>query len=69
MTNFDSNLIAMLEYSIQKHGADKPVTLSHLLNIVKMAQKMSISQAEEYDRQLDQAYNETMADAYRYGKD
>lgn len=69
MRNFDSYLIAVLEKSIEKHGAEKPLTLSHFLNLVKLAQKMAIEAAEKNDRFLDEAYNETMADAYRYGHD
>jgi len=69
MKNFDSYLIAVLEKSIEKHGPDKPLTLSHLLNLVKLAQKTAIDAAEENDHFLDQAYNETMMDAYKYGHD
>jgi hypothetical protein len=32
-------LIKTLEDSVAKNGGDKPVTLSHLLNICKMAEK------------------------------
>ena len=42
MQNFDSYLIAVLEKSIEKHGAEKPLTLSHFLNLVKLAQKKAI---------------------------
>ena len=69
MRNFDSYLIAVLENSIKKHGADKPLTLSHFLGLVKLAQKKAIEAADKCDRELDEIYNETMADAYRYGHD
>lgn len=69
MKNFDSHLIYVLEKSIEKHGAEKPLTLSHFLNLVKLAQKTAIDAAEQNDRLLDQAYSEVMMDSYRYGHD
>jgi len=32
-------LIEVLEASVEKHGPDKPVTLGHLLNLLKYAEK------------------------------
>lgn len=34
-----SKLIEILEASVKKNGKDKPVTLGHLLAILKMAEK------------------------------
>lgn len=36
----EKTIIKILEKSIEKHGADKPVTLGHLLGIIKLAQKI-----------------------------
>lgn len=68
MNNFDSYLITVLEKSIEKHGPDKPLTLSHFLGLVKLAQKKAIEHSEREDKFLDDTYNEVMADAYRYGR-
>lgn len=42
-------LIEILEASVKKNGADKPITLGHLLNIVKKAQKTLIKEDFESD--------------------
>ena len=55
-------LIQMLTASGEKHGFDKPLTISHLLNILKFAQKVEYKKAEEEDRLLDEAYMEILAD-------
>jgi len=34
-------LIEILEHSVKKNGPDKPVTLGHLLNLIKLANKES----------------------------
>lgn len=39
----------VLEASVTKHGPDKPLTLGHLLNIIKLADKQE-SEARERDR-------------------
>lgn len=36
----EQTIIKILEKSIEKHGADKPVTLGHLLGIIKLAKKI-----------------------------
>jgi len=40
-------LIEVLEHSVKKNGADKPVTLGHLLNLVRLADKIEEKEADE----------------------
>jgi hypothetical protein len=42
-------LIEVLEHSVKKNGADKPVTLGHLLNLVRLADKI---EQEEDDNDM-----------------
>jgi hypothetical protein len=39
-------LIEVLEHSVKKNGADKPVTLGHLLNLVRLADKIEEKEAD-----------------------
>lgn len=48
--------IQVLEISVQRNGADKPLTLGHLLNITKMVQK----KLEQEDITLQKAFDEIM---------
>lgn len=50
-------LIKILELSVTKNGPDKPVTLGHLLNIVKLAAKEKSRNIEAEERRLDGLYN------------
>jgi hypothetical protein len=42
-------LIEVLEHSVKKNGADKPVTLGHLLNLVRLADKIEQKEADKND--------------------
>ena len=44
-------LIEILEASVIKHGGGQPLTLSHLLNIVKKAQRELEQEADDEDEQ------------------
>ena len=65
--NFHDYLISVLEHSIQKHGPDKPLTLSHLLGIVKMARDIKEMQDDDAEAFLEQVRNEVFQDQHRYG--
>lgn len=43
-----TRLKIVLEKSIAKHG-NKPLTLQHLVNIIKMIQKEEIEEQEKFD--------------------
>jgi len=45
------NLIAVLELSVRRNGPDTPLTLGHLLNIIKMVDRVEVGQIE---REIDQ---------------
>jgi hypothetical protein len=60
-------LIKVLEISIKKNGADKPLTLGHLLNILKMTLKIQM-RIESAERATNEEWEkEFFEDAYRYG--
>lgn len=44
-----STLIEIIERSVQKNGADKVLTLGHLLNILKLVEKKRDEEEEFYD--------------------
>lgn len=48
-------LLKILDKSIEKNGADKPVTLSHLKNIVKLSIKLDKQCSEATERLLSEA--------------
>jgi hypothetical protein len=56
----DSTIIAILEKSASKHGADTPLTIGHLLNILKMADR----EREKHTAILDELDNEMEQEAY-----
>lgn len=66
--DFHDYLIAVLERSIEKNGPDKPLTLLHLLNIVKMAKEIKVMKDDDNEAFLDQVRNEVFQDEHRYGK-
>lgn len=53
------HLIYVLRVSIQRNGADKPLTLGHLLNILilarRLSQRMSEKEFEDDARLLEEA--------------
>ncbi len=68
MDKFDI-FIQILNESGKKHGYEKPLTISHLLNITKLVSKISNKAAqkqqqeeERHERMLDEAYMEILAD-------
>lgn len=36
----------VLEMSVEKHGKDKPITLGHLLNLIKLAAEIQEAQEQ-----------------------
>ena len=58
-------LIPILEKSIEKHGKDHPITLGHLLNILKMARRIDDMKDENLNAALDKILTESRA----YGSD
>jgi len=64
--NFEDYLIAILTKSLEKNG-NQPLTISHLLNIVKLAKKTKTVQEQEEEDILEQAYTETFNDMHKYG--
>ena len=42
-------LIEVLQNSVKKNGADKPVTLGHLLNLIQLADKIDQKENESAD--------------------
>lgn len=46
-------LIKILEESVKRNGADKPVTIGHLLNIIKLAKKARIKFENSIDSRCD----------------
>lgn len=55
-------LIQVLEKSIQNHGPNKVVTLGHLLNIVKMAERIKVQQIEQQDREEYEIHAESLGE-------
>lgn len=56
-----SILIEVLEESVRRHGAKTPVTLGHLLNIVKLAGRIRAKRkkaAAEYEEKLHREFLE-----------
>jgi hypothetical protein len=49
------NLIKVLEKSVENHGSNHPLTLGHLLNILKMTQKMDEHEDDRFLRVLNAA--------------
>lgn len=45
--------IEILEKSVERHGANKTLTLGHLLNLAKIASKTIDERNEEHQRFLD----------------
>ena len=43
------DLLSVLEISAKKHGADHPVTIGHLVNILKMVEAKEIKRYEQAD--------------------
>lgn len=64
-----SDLIKILEISQKKNGADFPLTVGHLLNIVKMTQRVTAAQLARDTKAEEDAHNQFMADEFRYGND
>jgi len=58
---FAYRLADILEKSIEKHG-DQPLTVSHLLNIVKLCIRLENASRYKMDKALDEAMMEMYAD-------
>lgn len=41
------DLLSVLEVSVRKHGAGEPLTIGHLLNILKMVEAKEIKRYEQ----------------------
>ena len=61
----NTRLIKILEESIRRHG-DKPLTLSHLCNMLKMEDRIAYTRAENKDhrseRYMDDLYEKYHTD-------
>ncbi len=57
-----TTLIEVLERSVKKNGPDKPLTIGHLLNLLKMAKREEERKQEERDQMLDMVYAEMQVD-------
>lgn len=44
------DLLSVLEVSVRKHGGDTPLTIGHLLNIVKMIEKKQIKRYKQEEK-------------------
>ena len=64
-----SDLIKILEISQKKNGADFPLTVGHLLNIIKMTQRVTAARLAKEEKIETEAHNQFMADINRYGND
>ena len=64
MTDF-AILIQIMEISVQRNGADKPMTLGHFLNILKMVNRRQEAADFNLQKSLDEIFN----DQHRYGND
>lgn len=64
-----TTLERVLEKSVEKNGGAHPLTLGHLLNIMRLARKISSREADSRESELDEILNDCMADKYRYGGD
>lgn len=67
MSEVFDKLIIVLEKSVEKNGADKPVTLGHLLNIAKMANRLQENEENRIERNEQEALNEMFDDMHKYG--
>lgn len=56
MLTYDK-LIKIVEVSVAKNGPDKPLTLSHFLNILKMAEKQEFEEQEDRANQEERIMN------------
>ncbi len=50
-------LIQVLQKSVDKHGLNEPVTLGHLLNIVKLVHKLELAEEERKEEDHEDALN------------
>lgn len=66
MDRFDI-VVQILEKSILKHGEEKVLTLSHLLNIFKLADRIETANEEEEERLGEEAMTEFFDAQHRYG--
>lgn len=57
-------LIRILTESVRRHGADTPLTLGHLLNIVKMWHRVTRRQAIRAERREERNHQEALLAAF-----
>lgn len=60
-------LIAILEQSVKKNGANKPLTVGHLLNIVKLANKTKAKKQKKQESFLEEVEQESYFEAENFG--
>jgi len=65
MSTSIEKLIQLLEVSVKKHGADKPLTIGHLLNLLKKVKSVDVKNRKSIEQRL----NQVMDDHYRYDLD
>lgn len=59
--------IGVLQVSVNRNGADKPLTIGHLLNLLKMTVKKYIKQEDKEEKELNDCLNEILEDEAKYG--
>jgi len=70
MSGYFKTFSKILDHSIKKHNnADKPLTVGHLNNIVKLAIKMSDGNDARDQAAVEKALDEIWNDQHKYGKD
>lgn len=66
MTEFET-FIEILELSVKKNGKDKVMTIGHLLNIAKMANKWYEGRERDEYETMNDDINNYWNDTIRYG--
>ncbi len=64
-----NELIRILEAAKQKHGGDHPLTIGHLLNICKQAEKLKQTRAELEAESESRQHWEIMEAINNHGQD
>ncbi len=54
------SLIKILEVSAAKHGADFPLTVGHLLNIARLAEKSRVKMRRKREEDEEREYRENL---------
>lgn len=66
MNEFDT-FIEVLETSVRKNGKDKVLTVGHILNLAKLANRIHQQREKDTESTLEEAISEMWNDTMRYG--